>query len=55
MKLIKNKKGHYDFPTLAITVVGAVIAYTLARKHLLTKLSKSENTSKNEKTLRFWK
>lgn len=47
-----NKKGHFDFATLIIAVLGGAIAYLIAQTHLVKNLRKDKSNAKSEKTLR---
>lgn len=55
MVMINNKKGHFDFATLVIAILGGVIAYLIAQTNTLKQLYKNKFGTKGEKTLRFWK
>ena len=52
MKFRVNKKGHFDFITLVIAIVGGVVAYLIAQTHLVKKLSGDKFKTKSEKNLR---
>ena len=51
MDLMKNRKGHFDFETLVISVIGGAVAYAVAQKHILRHICKSKHKSKSEKAL----
>ena len=53
MGLMKNKKGHFDLETLAISVIGGAAAYAILQKYALKQLYKNKLRSKSEKNLRF--
>ena len=53
--MINNKKGHFDFATLVIAILGGIIAYIISQTNTIKQLYKNKFRTKSEKALRFWK